>query len=50
MNIVRHLQEFPHDGILQATANVYDFDVYDTQLRDHLKKTFHKHGIPLGGN
>eukprot|EP01114_Cavostelium_apophysatum_P013070 TRINITY_DN3086_c0_g1_i2.p1 TRINITY_DN3086_c0_g1~~TRINITY_DN3086_c0_g1_i2.p1 ORF type:complete len:1142 (-),score=300.99 TRINITY_DN3086_c0_g1_i2:601-3708(-) len=48
VNIVRHLEEFDNDGLLNAAANVYSFDLYDAQLREHLRKTFHKHGIPIG--
>ncbi len=35
------------DGLLTTLENVFAFDIYDVSLRDHLRSTFHKHGIPL---
>ena len=48
MNIVKHLEEFPQDNLVETIENVFDFDVYDSQLREHLSEVFQKHGIPLG--
>lgn len=50
VNIVKHLEKYGTDGLLKTLENVFAFDIYDSQLRKHLKATFHKHGIPLDTN
>ena len=45
--IVRHLQQFPHDGLVRALHNVLSFDLFDAQLVSNLESTFHQHGIPV---
>jgi hypothetical protein len=50
VNIVRHLQLYGSDGLIPTLENVFSFDVYDKQLREHLTSIFHNHGIPLGKN
>jgi len=34
-------------SLITSIDNVFHFDSYDNQLRDHLVSVFHKHGIPL---
>jgi len=48
VNIVRHLQEFPNDGLGTVVRNVFDFDGYSKEVRDTLTEVLHKHGIPIG--
>lgn len=48
VNIVRHLEAFPDDGLVSTVENVFSFDGYDPQLLEHLTSVFHRHGIPVG--
>mmetsp|Transcript_1455 Transcript_1455/g.5161 ORF Transcript_1455/g.5161 Transcript_1455/m.5161 type:complete len:997 (-) Transcript_1455:61-3051(-) len=48
VNIVRHLEAFPEDGLVSTVENVFSFDGYDAQLLEHLTSVFHRHGIPVG--
>lgn len=48
VNLIRHLQHYPKDSLLQILENVFSFDIFNPQLREHLAQTFHRHGIPLG--
>uniref|UniRef100_A0A8C8RXU2 von Willebrand factor A domain-containing protein 8 n=1 Tax=Pelusios castaneus TaxID=367368 RepID=A0A8C8RXU2_9SAUR len=48
VNIVKHLQKFPAEGLANVVRNVFDFDSYNNEMRDTLISTLHKHGIPLG--
>ena len=48
MNIVKHLEKYPNDGLVQAFQNVFAFDKYDEHLIDNLTGIFHQHGIPIG--
>lgn len=48
VNVVKHLQEFPDDSLVQTLENVFHFDLYDTELKAQLAAVFQKHGIPLG--
>ncbi|XP_064349192.1 von Willebrand factor A domain-containing protein 8 isoform X3 [Camelus dromedarius] len=48
VNIVKHLQKFPTEGLSSVVRNVFDFDSYDNDLRETLINTLHKHGIPIG--
>lgn len=47
VNISKHIQAFPGDSLAHAIDNVFHFDSYDTQLREHLAQVFHRHGVPL---
>ena len=40
MNIVKHLQAFPEDGILEAVQNVFSFDTYDEQAKKFILQVF----------
>src|SRR5690554_3542640 len=41
VNIVRHMEQYPEDSLLKVLENVFSFDSFDPQLRNHLKETFH---------
>ncbi|XP_061677938.1 von Willebrand factor A domain-containing protein 8 isoform X2 [Syngnathoides biaculeatus] len=48
VNIVKHLQKFPNEGLANVLRNVFDFDSYNKETRDVLTEALHKHGIPVG--
>lgn len=48
VNLVRHLEAFPKDSLVQTVENVFAFDNYDTGLREQVTQAFHRHGIPVG--
>jgi MoxR-like ATPase len=49
VNIVKHMEAFPGDSLLQGIDNVFHFDQYDTVIREHLTGIFQRHGLPVGG-
>jgi len=48
VNIVRHMQLYPSEGISKILQNVFDFDQYEREAKDLLIQTLQKHGIPVG--
>ncbi|XP_058132611.1 von Willebrand factor A domain-containing protein 8 [Dasypus novemcinctus] len=48
VNIVKHLQKFPTEGLSSVVRNVFDFDSYNSDMREILINTLHKYGIPIG--
>ncbi|KAG7467129.1 hypothetical protein MATL_G00150010 [Megalops atlanticus] len=48
VNIVKHLQKFPDEGLANVVRNVFDFDSYNKEMREILIAALHKHGIPIG--
>ncbi|KAG8452289.1 hypothetical protein GDO86_004191 [Hymenochirus boettgeri] len=48
VNIVKHLQKFPDEGLANVVRNVFDFDSYNQEMREILIGSLHKHGIPIG--
>ncbi|KAG5283708.1 hypothetical protein AALO_G00045100 [Alosa alosa] len=48
VNIVKHLQKFPNEGLANVVRNVFDFDSYNKDAREVLITALHKHGIPIG--
>ncbi|XP_054831079.1 von Willebrand factor A domain-containing protein 8 [Eublepharis macularius] len=48
VNIVKHLQKFPAEGLANVVRNVFDFDSYNNEMREILIRILHKHGIPIG--
>ncbi|XP_038166653.1 von Willebrand factor A domain-containing protein 8 isoform X2 [Arvicola amphibius] len=48
VNIVKHLQKFPNEGLSSVVRNVFDFDSYNSDMREILTNTMHKYGIPIG--
>ena len=49
VNIVKHLQKFPNEGIGKVVQNIFDFDAYDKQSREILEEVLHKHGMWTNG-
>ena len=47
VNIVRHMQKFPDDGIAVILQNVFDFDQYSNEEKEIISNLFHRHGIPI---
>lgn len=45
VNIVKHLQRFPNEGLGQIVRNVFDFDAYDKEARESVEEVLHKHGM-----
>jgi len=45
VNIVKHLQRFPDDGLGNVVRNVFDFDSYSTEVKTSLSDVLHKHGM-----
>ncbi|XP_028992985.1 von Willebrand factor A domain-containing protein 8 isoform X2 [Betta splendens] len=48
VNIVKHLQKFPSEGLANVVRNVFDFDSYNKDMREVLMEALHRHGIPIG--
>eukprot|EP00105_Crassostrea_gigas_P035222 XP_019919370.1 PREDICTED: von Willebrand factor A domain-containing protein 8 [Crassostrea gigas] len=48
VNIVKHMEKYPNDGLRKVVKNVFDFDAYSKELQETIIKTMHKHGIPYG--
>ncbi|XP_053311448.1 von Willebrand factor A domain-containing protein 8 [Spea bombifrons] len=48
VNIVKHLQKFPDEGLANVVRNVFDFDSYNQEMREIVMNSLHKHGIPIG--
>ena len=45
--IVKHLQAFPDDGLIEAIENVLSFDNWTFATRKMVAKVFRDHGIPV---
>lgn len=45
--VVRHLERFPDDGVVETLENVLGFDAFDLSLRETIEKVFQSHDIPL---
>ena len=45
VNIVKHLRSFPSDSLSQAIDNVFDFDVYNSELRQTVGETLKKYDL-----
>lgn len=48
VNMVKHLQKYPDEGLTSIVRNVFDFDSYNTEIQETIIKTMQKHGIPFG--
>nr|KAJ3422948.1 von Willebrand factor A domain-containing protein 8 [Polyrhizophydium stewartii] len=48
VNVVRHLQKFPDEGLARALQNVFDFDQHEGDVKSILIETMNKNGIPTG--
>lgn len=47
VNIVKHLEKFPDEGLNSVIKNVFDFDTYNKETQETVVKVLNKHGIPL---
>ncbi|KAI5717390.1 hypothetical protein M8J77_005124 [Diaphorina citri] len=47
VHIVKHLQKYPEDSMAEAVSNVFDFDKYNSTVKETLLKILHTHGIPV---
>ena len=47
VNVVRHLDRFPNDGISSVLRNIFDFDKFSSDERDILVNAFRRQGIVL---
>ena len=45
--VVRHLEQFPDDGLVTALNNVLAFDSYSPDLRAIVAEVFQSVGVPL---
>ena len=48
--IVKHLSQFPDEGIQAACANVFDFDVYNEEATRLVVQVLQRHGIPVNAD
>ena len=48
VSLVKHIERFPHDGLLGAAENVFAFDAHQPQLAGLLAGVLRRHGIPAG--
>ena len=45
--IVKHLAQYPDEGIQAACSNVFDFDVYNEEASKLVVNILQRHGIPV---
>ncbi|KZS03496.1 Protein C12.2 [Daphnia magna] len=50
INVVKHLERYPKDGIVRTVSNVFDFDAYSPEAKELIIRVFHENGIPLGAS
>ncbi|KAI9565843.1 hypothetical protein GHT06_009640 [Daphnia sinensis] len=50
INVVKHLERYPKDGIVRTVSNVFDFDAYSPEAKELITRVFHENGIPLGAS
>jgi len=50
INVVKHMQRYPNDGLVPVVSNVFDFDAYSTEVKETIMRVFHEQGIPLGAS
>jgi von Willebrand factor A domain-containing protein 8 len=48
VSVVKHLEQYPSEGISKALNNVFDFDSYESDIKELLLETLIKNGIPTG--
>ncbi|KAK6644124.1 hypothetical protein RUM43_000391 [Polyplax serrata] len=47
VNVVKHLENFPDEGITDVVGNVFDFDKYSSNALETVLPVLQKHGIPI---
>lgn len=45
--VIKHLNQYPDDGIIAALHNILDFDSYEDTVYTTLAKVFQQHDIPV---
>jgi len=45
--VVKHLEKFPEDGLVDSLENILGFDSYNSLLRESINEVFQKNDIPL---
>eukprot|EP01125_Pyxidicula_operculata_P011635 TRINITY_DN3812_c2_g1_i1.p1 TRINITY_DN3812_c2_g1~~TRINITY_DN3812_c2_g1_i1.p1 ORF type:complete len:1438 (+),score=279.24 TRINITY_DN3812_c2_g1_i1:547-4314(+) len=50
VNVVKHLSKFPNDSIEKVLENIFSFDLFNPQARQHIIDAFLKEGIDLEKN
>ncbi|KAJ3061734.1 von Willebrand factor A domain-containing protein 8, partial [Podochytrium sp. JEL0797] len=48
VSVVKHLESFPKEGLSRALENVFDFDSYDTDVKELIITTLSKNGVHIG--
>lgn len=47
VNIIKHLQIYPQDTLLDAIKNVFDFDCYSKEAQEIITNILNKHKLPI---
>lgn len=47
VNIIKHLQKYPQDTLLDSIRNVFDFDCYSNEAKEVITNVLNKHKLPL---
>lgn len=47
VNIIKHIQTYPQDTLLDAIRNVFDFDCYSKEAQEVIINVLNKHKLPL---
>lgn len=47
VNIIKHLQTYPQDVLLDAVRNVFDFDCYSKEAQEVIMNILNKHKLPI---
>ncbi|XP_027851720.2 von Willebrand factor A domain-containing protein 8 [Aphis gossypii] len=47
VNIIKHLQIYPQDSLLDAIRNVFDFDSFSKEAQEVITNVLNKHKLPI---
>ncbi|XP_050442272.1 von Willebrand factor A domain-containing protein 8 [Adelges cooleyi] len=47
VNIVKHLQTYPQDSLIDSIRNVFDFDSYSKEAQEVITNVLNKHKMPI---
>ena len=50
IQLIKHLNSFPEDGLVESLNNIFSFDEYNYQFINFILSIFHKFNIPLFNN
>jgi hypothetical protein len=45
--VAKHMEHFPHDGVVGAVENIISFDAFSPRMRMQVASVFQSHGIPI---